>query len=226
MTCTVILCYLIAFEYSFVETALTLTLGTLYTGILMSGYLHRYCSHRSWDMPRFVEVGLMAQTTALMQSPSMGWAATHMDHHIHTDKEGDPHGHVHSIFQNFLVFNRIPKLTRIPRWMLRDKLYAFQTTWYWEIGISLFALCCWLFGWQIMVSLVAISYLVQVGLNVVGHSSELKPVNIPWLNLIWQGELYHANHHWNPKSAQFGTFDTTYYLLILPSKALKNLFFK
>lgn len=223
MVCTVLLCYLILFEYSITQTLLTVTIGTLYTGILMSGYLHRYCSHKSWSMPRFVEIALMAQTTTLMQSPSMGWAATHMDHHAYTDKEGDPHGHVHSVLQNFLVFNRLPKLTKIPRWMLRDKLYGLQTTWYWEIGITLFTICCLLLGWQTMVSLVAISYLVQVGLNLVGHTKNLEPINKPWLNLIWQGELYHANHHWNPRRARFGPLDLTYFLLILPSETLKKL---
>ena len=41
-----------------------------------------------------------------------------------------------------------------------------------------------------------------------------KPNTIGKQQLPWMGELYHANHHWNPGDPRFGLLDGTYYFMI------------
>ena len=218
MLCTAIFAYLTIFHFSLTQWLTLFVSATIFTGFTTSGFLHRYCSHRSWRMPRWLEVFLLGSTTALLNQPAMGWAAIHSAHHAHTDKEGDPHGWVHSVWDNFCVFNKVPPIRHIPRWMLRDRLYGFQARWYWEIAIILQLIISYFLSWQVMVSLISISYLFQISLNLVGHSKELKPRNSSLLAILWMGELYHADHHenvgGNPNTARFGMMDGTYYLMI------------
>jgi fatty-acid desaturase len=212
--CTALFVYLLFSYYAPLEILALFVGSTILTGFTTSGFLHRYCSHRSWSMPKWLEVFLLSCTTLMMNSPAMGWAALHISHHRYTDKPGDPHGWVKSIWENFCVFSQYPSIKHIPRWMLRSKLYAFQAKWYWESALVLQALFVYAFGWQLLVSLIAISYLYQVGLNLVGHTPELKPRNNAFLSVFWGGELYHANHHWKPNDPRFGTIDFTYYFMI------------
>lgn len=214
MIASIMFAYFTFFHFTLTEWLVLFVGATIFTGFTTSGFLHRYCSHRSWKMPRWLEVFLLGSTTALLNQPAMGWAAIHLSHHKNTDEEGDPHGHIHSVLDNFLVFNKIPPLRHVPRWMLRDRLYAKQTKFYWEIAIALQLIVSYFLGWQVMVSLIAISYLYQVGLNLVGHSKELKPINNSLLAIPWMGELYHANHHWKPGNPRFGMLDGTYYFMI------------
>ena len=214
MLCSLIFAYLTFFHFTLTEWLILFVSASIFTGFTTSGFLHRYCSHRSWRMPRWLEVFLLGSTTALMNQPAMGWAAIHLAHHKHTDQEGDPHGHIHSVWDNFLVFNKIPPLRHIPRWMLRDRLYTIQAKYYWEIAITLQLIVSYFLGWQVMISFIALSYLYQVTLNLVGHSKELKPINNSLLAIPWMGELYHANHHWKPGNPRFGMLDGTYYFMI------------
>lgn len=221
--CTILFLFLSIFYFDFIEWLAIFSFSTVLTGFTMSGYLHRYCSHRSWKMPRWLEVTLMMCTTVLMNSPAMAWAAIHLAHHKYTDTENDPHGWSKSILQNFNVFTNVPPRRHIPRWMLRDKLYGFQAKWYWELAIFLQIIVCYLLGWEILVSLISLSYLYQVGLNLVGHTPELKPRNNAFLSIFWMGELYHANHHWTPNNPRFGMIDGTYYFMIKwAQKLVKN----
>ena len=155
MLCSLVFAYLTFFHFTLAEWLILFVSATIFTGFTTSGFLHRYCSHRSWRMPRWLEVFLLGSTTALLNQPAMGWAAIHLSHHKHTDQKGDPHGHMHSIWDNFMVFNKIPPLRHIPRWMLRDRLYANQTKYYWETAITLQLIVSYFLGWQVMVSFIA-----------------------------------------------------------------------
>lgn len=212
--CTALYAYLTLTHFTPAQSLMLFAGATVFTGFTTSGFLHRYCSHKSWRMPRWLEVFLLGSTTLMINSPAMGWASLHLSHHRYTDKPGDPHGWVHSIWENFCVFNHYPPIKHIPKWMLRDPLYQMQAKWYWEIAIVLQLLFVITFSWQLLVSLIAISYLYQVGLNLVGHTSKLEPRNSALLSIFWMGELYHANHHWKPNDPRFGTIDLTYYGMI------------
>lgn len=182
-------------------------------GYLISGFQHRYCSHKSWQPSRPVEILSVLLVTGFVLTPSMGWAGTHMNHHRYTDTELDPHGNYHSLWKNLFVFNYPPQLSNIPRWQLRDWLYAIQAKYYWEIIIP-FAVLAFVLGFgQAYISFIGFCYVFQVSLNIVGHPN-LEPTNNDFLAAVWGGELYHKFHHENPRTACFGKFDTTYHLFI------------
>lgn len=193
---------------------LWLTLSNPIIGFLISGYQHRYCSHRSWQPPRWLEVICAYSSAALLMTPSMAWAATHREHHRYTDKEGDPHGHVHSVLDNFLVFNRMPSIRMVPKWMIRDKLYVTQARWYWEIFIITMIIAYALNLHMFLISAIAMSYFFQVTLNLLGHTRNFKLVNSHVLSVLYSGELYHKYHHEKPMDPRFGVIDAPYYLFI------------
>lgn len=191
-------------------------LGIVFVGFLVSGFLHRYCAHRSWKMPRWCEYISAIASASLVMTPALAWAAIHRQHHRYTDKEGDPHGHVHSILNNFLVYSRTEAQIRmIPKWMFRDKLYIFQARWYWEIIIAtvIVASAFGLVG--LWASLVASAYIMQVTVNLLGHNKHLNLVTHGnFINLFYSGELYHEYHHKHPSEPRFGLIDIPYHFFI------------
>lgn len=208
-------------KLSLLEVFVWAVLSNLLVGYFVSGFQHRYCSHKSWQPNRFVEVLTVVLITFFLLTPCMGWAGIHRQHHKHTDTEKDPHGNVHSIFDNFMVFNNVPPVNMVPRWMIRDKLYLLQARWYWEFGIlsAAFMFAVGLGGFW--ASFIAVAYIFQVTLNIFGHLKK-EPINVPWLSIFYVGELYHKNHHDNPGKAQFGFFDSPYQFFIRFLDVRKN----
>jgi fatty-acid desaturase len=211
------LCVLLAIvwlpSYSIIELSVWFVPFYLLAAYLISGFQHRYCSHKSWQPSLRVESISAFLCAAFLLTPSMGWASTHRTHHKHTDTDKDPHGNAHSILRNFLVFNYPPKMTLIPRWMLRHPVYQLQAKYYWETGIVVGALMFLVGLGTAWVSFIAFCYIFQVTLNIIGHLNR-NPVNNTIGAIMWGGELYHKNHHDKPSLSQFGLFDATYHFFI------------
>jgi fatty-acid desaturase len=212
IACTVVALFWIP-TLSITEFLLWLAGSNLLIGYLISGFQHRYCSHKSWQPSRFVESLSLLLTTMFLLTPSMGWASTHRNHHRYTDTEKDPHGNMHSVFHNFMVFNGIPSVLSIPRWMIRDKLFVAQAKYYWEVGLLTGALAFTFGLGGLWASTIAVAYIFQVTLNLFGHPNKA-PTNNPWLSLIYSGELYHKFHHENPGNPRFGLIDAPYQFFI------------
>jgi len=195
------------------EVLVWLVASNLLVGYLISGFQHRYCSHKSWQPSRFVEILSLFLCNAFVLTPSMGWASVHRNHHRYTDTERDPHGNVHSVFDNFMVFNGVPSVTSIPRWMIRDRLYGLQARWYWEIAILSGGLMIASGLGGFWAATIGVAYIFQVTLNLVGHPNKT-PVNNALLSIIYSGELYHQFHHKNPGIPRFGLIDAPYHFFI------------
>ena len=187
--------------------------SNLLVGYLVSGYLHRYCSHKSWQPSRLVELVSLGLTSVFVLTPPLAWASIHRQHHRYTDTDNDPHGNAHSITDNFMVFNKMPPVRMIPKWMIRDDAYMLCARWYWEIGIATGLIFYFLGMINIWLSIIAVAYVFQVTLNLFGHPS-LKPTNNPLLSVLYSGELYHKYHHENPNNPRFGLIDAPYHFFI------------
>jgi len=59
--------------------------------VIVETFIHRYCSHRAFELNRKVETFLLYCTTLTMQPPPLAWAPNHITHHRYSDKEGDSH---------------------------------------------------------------------------------------------------------------------------------------
>lgn len=220
--CVLSYIYFMMFQFSFIESVTVTVLGFGFVGgIIVSAYQHRYCSHFSWKMPRILEIILASIVPMTLSGMSMFWAAIHKEHHKYVDTERDPHGHARSFWENLNVFNYPFARRSIPTVLARDWLYRVQLYYYWEIAIILSILWCMIFDWRYLISLIALSYIYQVSLNLVGHTKKLHTRENDILAIIWGGELYHSSHHNNWKSAKFGKYDWPYFLFIKPFSRYK-----
>jgi|TARA_B100001094_G_C18140329_1_gene777454 stearoyl-CoA desaturase (delta-9 desaturase) len=59
--------------------------------VIVETFIHRYCSHRAFELNKKIETFLLYCTTLTMQPPPLAWAPNHITHHRYSDKEGDSH---------------------------------------------------------------------------------------------------------------------------------------
>lgn len=57
----------------------------------VTGFLHRYFSHRSFKTSRFLQFIMGICTCTTVQKGPLWWAYTHRHHHLHSDEEADHH---------------------------------------------------------------------------------------------------------------------------------------
>src|SRR6266496_1580334 len=55
---------------------------------------HRMLTHRSFRPHPIVKFILLVLGSMALEGPALSWAATHIKHHAHSDREGDPHSPV------------------------------------------------------------------------------------------------------------------------------------
>lgn len=92
-------------------------LGSLYALIDLGvgvGF-HRMLTHRSFQAHPLLKALLLVLGSMSLEGPALEWAATHIKHHAHADREGDPHspieGFVHAHLGWILARITIPRCT-------------------------------------------------------------------------------------------------------------------
>lgn len=199
----------------------------------LTGFYHRYFSHRSFRTSRAVQFVFAAIGACCVQRGPLWWASHHRSHHAHADTALDPHspgltGFLWSHMGWFLTprafpaqWARIRDLSKYPelRWLDR-----------YDIAMPV-ALAVLLFGlgalleriaptwgtsgmqmlvWGFFVSTVVLFH-ATVTINSLAHRFGARRYdtrddsrNNPWLALITFGEGWHNNHHFYPGSARQG----------------------
>lgn len=76
-----------------VATAIALYLVRMFA---ITGFYHRYFSHRSFKTSRAVQFIFALIGAASVQRGPIWWAAHHRHHHANTEQEDDPHSPVHN----------------------------------------------------------------------------------------------------------------------------------
>ena len=61
------------------------------TGLGVTVGFHRLLTHRSFQVPKWLEYVFASLGSMAVQGPVMSWVADHRKHHAHADEEGDPH---------------------------------------------------------------------------------------------------------------------------------------
>ena len=64
------------------------------TGLGTSLGYHRLLTHRSFRTTPWIEATALAAGAMAVPSRPIDWAARHLEHHAHADREGDPHSPV------------------------------------------------------------------------------------------------------------------------------------
>ncbi len=205
------------FSWPAVGVAVFLHWLTVGAGVTL-GY-HRLITHRSFQVPKWLECVLLFCGILSCQSP-IEWVAKHRMHHRYSDTPEDPHDinkgfwwtHVGWILHK-LSCDRFMGLYL--KDIAHDPVYRFfdRTMLLWQMALA--ALLFWLGGWPfvvwgIFVRLVA-GYHSTWFVNSATHQFGYQPydsgdrsTNCWWVALVSYGEGWHNNHHAFPRSARHG----------------------
>ena len=201
----------------------------------ITGFYHRYFSHRSFRTWRAVQLVFGIVGASSVQRGPLWWAAHHRQHHACSDRPGDPHSPRHKGFLMshmgwFLTqggfrpdMSRVRDLERYPelRWLDRFDVVAPVA-----LAVALLAVGNWLQvrrpelgtdGWQLLVwgffvSTVVLyhaTYTINSLCHVVGrrrYATRDDSRNNFWLALLTLGEGWHNNHHYYPTSVRQGFY--------------------
>ena len=93
---------------------------------------HRLLTHRGFTCPKWFEHGLAILGVCSLEDTPARWVATHRHHHVHADKERDPHSplvnflwaHVGWMMFKNRDLMRLSLCERYARDVLRDPFYA------------------------------------------------------------------------------------------------------
>ena len=215
-----------------VGTAIALYLVRMFA---ITGFYHRYFSHRSFRTSRVVQFIFAVIGASSVQRGPIWWAAHHRHHHATTEQEDDPHSPVHHGLWwshtgwflsrgHFRVqeervrdLKRFPELRLLDRFdiavpvllalglLLAGKLLAVYAP---QLGTSAGQMLVWGF----FISTVVL-YHGTFTINSLAHrwgqrryATADNSRNNFWLALLTLGEGWHNNHHHYPVSVKQGFY--------------------
>lgn len=204
-------------ERSFTSWAFGILGYTAIFGLGITVTFHRLLAHRSYRLWKPLEYLFSLFANIGCTGSSVGWVFVHRAHHLHTDREGDPHspvvygplgamiGQYGSGFDKFMV-----------RDIINDPFHRFMHDYHHAIIIGypiLMALLgpqFFIFGWAVPV---ALNTIVSRGSNWIDHEPRFgtksfettdEAHNVWWWSIPSFGEGWHNNHHAFPGSYSFG----------------------
>jgi stearoyl-CoA desaturase (Delta-9 desaturase) len=194
------------------------------------GY-HRMLTHRSFQPHPMVKFFFLACGSMAVEGPALGWAATHIKHHAHSDQMGDPHSpaegfwHAHMGWM-FKTTDADPHV--YCRNLVRDPMVlCMSNTFFLWVVLSLaipFAIGGWtglLWGGLVRIFL---THHITWSVNSICHTFGKREFETrdqsrnEWIvGLLGFGEGWHNNHHAFPRSAFHGLhwwqFDLSGYVI-------------
>ena len=202
--------------------------------VTLETFLHRYCSHKAFELDNKLETLLLSCTTFTLQPPALVWAPNHITHHRYSDKEGDSHpasnGWKTWFWWNTYKNNMISGHT-VKR-LLKNKHFRIQYENYFKI-YYMFMIPCLLISpfYTLCMILIPATFCFHTSsiTNVLCHTlgwgyrnfdtnDNSVNINIFPINCA----TLHNNHHANPTSINNGVkwyeIDSAYYVIKLISK--------
>lgn len=222
--------FLVGFSWVSAGAAIFLYLLRMFA---ITGFYHRYFSHRSFKTSRVVQFFFALLGNSSMQRGPLWWAATHRHHHKHSDEKNDAHSPVHHGFawshigwltsmKNFPTnYKAIPDLKKYPELVFLNRFDQIVPFIYGLIMIStgfileMFAPSLNVTMWQFFIWTFFISTTVLLHgtlfINSLAHvwgkrryETKDDSRNSFLLSVITLGEGWHNNHHRYPHSARQG----------------------
>ncbi len=210
------------FSWSALGVAIFLHWLTGSIGICLA--YHRMLTHRSFQVPKWLEYILATIGALALEGGPIFWVSGHRLHHAHTeDEDKDPYSsrrgfwwsHIlwlifpRSEFFNIDAYQRYaPELARDPYYRWLDRYFFFLQI---PLGLLLFALGGWPFVfWGMFVRLVLLwhsTWFINSATHMFGYrnfDSEDNSRNLWWAAILAYGEGWHNNHHTYPNVAPAG----------------------
>jgi stearoyl-CoA desaturase (delta-9 desaturase) len=191
----------------YVVTAMGVTLGW-----------HRFLTHRSFETGPVVKFVLLGVGAMANQGRCISWAAYHLKHHAHSDREGDPHspldGFLHA-YCGWIIRGTPADRERYCKRLLDDRIVLFIDR-YAPAFVALGLLGPYLMaGWRGLLwgGLARIGFTnhLTFAVNSFGHTYGSQPFatgdrsrNNWFLALVSFGDGWHNNHHAFPAMASHG----------------------
>ncbi len=200
------------------------------------GY-HRLLSHRSLQVPQWLEYFLVTCGAVAMQGGPIFWVGAHRQHHAHAeDIELDPHSSDRGFWWSHMgwlifpvrrFFDRETYFKFAPD-IARDPYYRWLDTWFllWQIPIAVALYCAG--GWPFVVygtfvravALWHCTWFVNSATHFWGYRNfevEDNARNLWWVGVLAYGEGWHNNHHAHPRNAKAGLhwweYDPTFWAI-------------
>lgn len=180
---------------------------------------HRQITHKSYvTYPILSKVFTILGCFAGTGSP-LAWAAIHINHHLKSDKHGDPHS-PHTRGWRMFLLNYESEINADTKWRMRsiivDKFHQLLHRYYFLILISWSLLLYIIGGAYLMIFFhwapAALTVVMSNVVNLIGHNltwiggsrahnlNDQSTNNWIWSILTW-GESWHNNHHRYPNRA-------------------------
>jgi len=194
------------------------------------GY-HRMLTHRSFQPHPVVKFIFLAFGSMAVEGPALEWAATHIKHHAHSDREGDPHSPVEGFWHahmGWMFKTRDADPNVYCRNLVRDPMVVFMSSTFFLWVILSLAIPFAIGGWTGLLwgGLVRIFFTHHItwSVNSVCHTFGKREFETrdrsrnEWVvGLLGFGEGWHNNHHAFPRSAFHGLhrwqFDLSGYVI-------------
>jgi len=211
------------FTFNWANLAVTLFLLWFATGLGISMGYHRLHTHRSYQVPRWMEYLFAVCGALTFEGGPIFWVATHRIHHQKSDLPGDPHSprdggwwaHVGWILVGEAKHNNTRMMARYAPDLAKHRFYIRLNDWHWVPNVALAAVLFAVGGYSMV--LWGICLRVVIGLHatwLVNSATHMwgsrrfdtrdDSRNSWWVALITFGEGWHNNHHAHPTSARHG----------------------
>jgi sn-1 stearoyl-lipid 9-desaturase len=181
---------------------------------------HRLLSHRSFQVPKWLEYFLAFCGTLALQGGILWWVGLHRHHHLHSDEDVDHHDSKKGFLWSHIRWMcfEIPAESDIPRFtkdISDDRFYQFLNKYFFPLqvglGVLLYAIGGWSFVfWGVFARLVLVyhcTWLVNSATHKFGYrtfETTDNSTNCWWVALTTYGEGWHNNHHAYQYSARHG----------------------
>lgn len=219
-----ILAMLAPFCFSWSALGVMIFLHWLFGSIgICLGY-HRLLTHRSFQLPKWLEYAIAILGALAMQGGPIFWVAGHRLHHAHTeDPDRDPYSSQRGFWWSHMLWILYPRAeffeeqhykkfasdlyrNSFYRWLNRNFLML-QI----PVGVLLYALGGWSFViYGVFLRAVILwhtTWFINSAAHLRGYRSfELKDSsrNLWWAAILTYGEGWHNNHHAHPNVAKAG----------------------
>ncbi|ESA38170.1 delta-9 desaturase [Leptolyngbya sp. Heron Island J] len=219
-----ILALLAPWYFSWQALGLTLFLHWLFGSIgICLGY-HRLLSHRSFQVPKWLEYLIAVIGTLALQGGPIFWVAGHRLHHAHTeDEQEDPYSAKRGFWWSHMLWMLYPEAkffdsdqySRYAPDLARDPVYQWLNRYFLLLQIPLGVLLYGLGGWSFVIYGIFLRAVLLWHstwfINSVTHmwgyrtfTTQDNSRNLWWAAILTYGEGWHNNHHAYPNVARAG----------------------
>jgi stearoyl-CoA desaturase (delta-9 desaturase) len=211
------------FVFNWKAFAVAVFLYWVATGLGISMGYHRLHTHRSYQVPRWLEYFFAVCGTLTLEGGPIFWTAVHRIHHQKSDHAGDPHSprdgawwsHAGWILVGETKHNNTRAMAKYAPDLAKDRFYTWLNNYHWLPIVVLTAalavigglpMVLWAGCFRVVFGLHA-TWLVNSATHMWGarrFETRDDSRNNWWVALISFGEGWHNNHHAHPASARHG----------------------